>query len=137
MGQTSEGGGPCDYNACALRLKSTWGPWEIVRGLDGKTVATLGIRPPDLASLVADVPEAAEQARLAQRRYARTSAMIWAGAVFAVIGIALDIGSDMHLVGRTVGAIGIGSLMFGGYEHPKNIDLFSKSIWFYNRALKR
>jgi len=127
----------CDYDTCALRLKSVLLGWEIVRGLDGKAVAGLGIRPPDVASLVAGVPEAAAQARIAQKRYARSSAMIWAGAVLSVTGIALHLGSNMNVAGPAVEGIGIVSLLLGSVLHPRDIDLLSKSIWLYNRELKR
>ena len=137
MDQTAGIKAGCDYDTCALRLKATLLSWEIAKGIDGETVASLGIRPPDLASLVADVPEAAAQARMAQRRYARSSAMIWGGAVLSVVGILLDLGSHMHVSGSIVGGVGIGSLILGSILHPKDIDMLSKSIWLYNRALKR
>jgi hypothetical protein len=43
----------------------------------------------------------------------------------------------MHIVGTTVGSVGIAGMVLGALQHPKSIDMLSKSIWLYNRALKR
>lgn len=138
MDQTARTAPACDYDTCALRLKSTFGPWKIVRGSKGQEVGTLGIlRPPNLAALVADVPEAAATARAAQRSYRRSAATLWAGSALAVVGVLFSLGSDMQVVGTTIGAVGVAGMVVGSFQHPRSIDMISKSIWLYNRALSR
>jgi hypothetical protein len=138
MDQTARVAPECDYDTCALRLKATVATWQIVRGSNGQEVGELGLlRPPNLAALVASVPEAAAEARAGQRRYRRTAAIVWGGSALAVAGVAFSVGSDMHIVGTTVGSVGIAGMVLGALQHPKSIDMLSKSIWLYNRALKR
>ena len=138
MSQTTNIQSSCDYNTCALRLKPTVGPWKIVRGSNGQEVGTLGmLRPPNLAALVADVPDAVAEARVAQRSYRRSAAALWGGSVLAFAGVLFSVGSDMHVVGTTVGFVGIAGMVVGSIQHPKSIDMLSKSIWLYNRALSR
>lgn len=128
----------CDYDTCALRLKSTVGPWKIVRGSSGQEVGTLGmLQPPDLAALVAGVPDAAAEARAAQRSYRRSAAALWGGSALAVVGVLFAVGSDMHVVGTTIGSVGVVGMVIGSLQHPRSIDMLSKSIWLYNRALSR
>ncbi|HUQ19516.1 MAG TPA: hypothetical protein VM099_07870 [Gemmatimonadaceae bacterium] len=128
----------CDYNTCALRLKSTAGPWKIARGSNEQEVGTLGLlRPPHLASLVADVPDAAAEARAAEHSYRRSAATLWGGSALAVVGVLFSAGSDMHVVGTTIGAVGVAGMVIGSLQHATSIDMISKSIWLYNRALSR
>lgn len=129
---------PCDYDACALRLKSTINSWKIARGIKDEEVAAFGfLRPPRLAPLVADVPEAAALAQTAQRRYLRSSSLIWGGALGVVAGVLFAVGSDMHAVGTPLAVGGAIAMAVGSVEHARNIDMISQAIWLYNRALKR
>jgi hypothetical protein len=129
---------PCDYDACALRLKSTINGWKITRGITDEEVAAFGfLRPPRLAPLVADVPDAADLARNAQQRYVRSSSLIWGGGLLVVSGVLFSVGSDMHAVGAPLIAAGIVGMAVGSVKHARNIDMISKAIWLYNRALKR
>lgn len=138
MDQTARAAPACDYDTCALRLKSTVGPWKIVRGSNGQEVGTLGmLRPPNLAALVADVPDAAAEARAAEHSYRRTSATLWGGSVLAVVGVLFAVGSDMNAVATTVGTVGVAGMVIGAIQHATSIDKISKSIWLYNRALSR
>ena len=138
MDQTARAEAACDYDTCALRLKSTVGPWKIVRGWNGQEVGELGmLRPPNLAALVADVPEAAAQARAAQRNYRRTAATLWGGSVLAGVGLLFAVESDMPVVGTALGSVGIAGMVIGSIQHATSIDMLSKAIWLYNRALNR
>lgn len=138
MDQITRADARCDYDSCALRLKSTAGAWKIVRGSHEHEVGTLGLlRPPHVASLVADVPDAAAEARAAEHSYRRTAATLWGGSVLAVVGVLFAAGSDMHVVGTTIGAVGVAGMVIGSLQHATSIDMISKSIWLYNRALSR
>jgi len=82
-------------------------------------------------------PDAVAEARVAQRSYRRSAAALWGGSVLAFAGVLFSVGSEMHVVGTTVGFVGITGMVVGSIQHPKSIDMLSKSIWLYNRALSR
>lgn len=127
-----------NYDRCALRLTLNFGTWKIVRGVEGVQVGTLGLlRTPNLEPLVAEVPEAAREARELGGSYARSSALIWGGAAVAFLGGVAAIGQSGHLAAIAVGFGGVGIMLLGARQHGKSVDVVSRSIWLYNRSLSR
>jgi hypothetical protein len=138
MDQSARNDVACDYDVCALRLKSTINSWKIARGINNEEVASFGLlRPPRVAPLVADVPDAATLARTAERRYLRSSSLIWGGALGIMTGVFFAVGSEMHAVGTPFVIGGALAMAVGSVQHARNIDMISQAIWLYNRALKR
>jgi hypothetical protein len=128
----------CNYDRCALRLTLNFGTWKIVRGVEGVQVGTLGLlRAPNLEPLVAEVPEAAREARELRRSYARSSALLWGGAGIAALGSIAAIGQSGHAAGVAVGFGGVAIMLLGARQYGKSVDVVSRSIWLYNRSLSR
>ena len=134
----SPGQEACDYDRCALRFTLGFGSWSVVQGMDSKKVGRLGMfRGPDVAKLVATVPEAAEEARRFQQGYARSSAFIWGGAALAVIGSGLAAGNDGHPVAVGLSVTGVVLMTYGAWSHGRSFNQLSRGLWLYNRSLSR
>ena len=134
----SSGTEPCDYDRCALRFSLGFGSWSIVQGMEGKKLGRLGMfRGPNVANLVAAVPEAAEEARRFQRGYARSSALLWGGAALTAIGAGLAAGNDGHPVALGLGVSGAALMTYGAWRHGTSFNQLSRALWLYNRSLSR
>ena len=129
---------PCAYDRCALRFTLGFGSWSVVQGIDSRKVGRLGMfRGPDVAKLVATVPEAAEEARRFQRGYARSSAILWGGAALAVIGSGLAAANDGHPAAIGLGFSGVALMTYAAWSHGKSFNQLSRALWLYNRSLSR
>ena len=132
------GSEPCDYDRCALRFTLGFGSWGIAQGMESRSVGKLGMfRGPNVANLVATVPEAAEEARRFQRGYARSSAFLWGGAALAVIGAGLAAGNDGHPVALGLSVSGAALMTYGAWRHGRSFNQLSRALWLYNRSLSR
>jgi hypothetical protein len=128
----------CDYDRCALRFTLGFGSWSVVQGIDSRRVGRLGMfRGPDVANLVATVPEAAEEARRFQQGYARSSAFLWGGAALAVIGSGLAAGNDGHPLAVGLSVSGVVLMTYGAWSHGRSFNQLSRALWLYNRSLSR
>ena len=135
---SSLGSEPCAYDRCALRFTLGFGSWSVVQGIDSRKVGRLGMfRGPDVAKLVATVPEAAEEARRFQRGYARSSAFLWAGAGLAVIGSGLAAANDGHPAAVGLGFSGVALMTYAAWSHGRSFNQLSRALWLYNRSLTR
>lgn len=134
----SVGSEPCAYDQCALRFTLGFGSWSVVQGIDSRKVGRLGMfRGPDVAKLVATVPEAAEEARQFQRGYARSSAILWGGAALAVVGSGLAAANDGHPAAVGLGFSGVALMSYAAWSHGKSFNRLSRALWLYNRSLSR
>lgn len=127
------------YDENALRLESRVGNLQIVRGLQGTVVAQAGLfHGPKITSLVSQSEKALAEARVFERNYEP-------GQTFAALGIAT--------LGAAIGASRIPDInaaipsgltaasflliAYGGSKLESAYRALSRSIWFYNRDLKR
>jgi hypothetical protein len=128
----------CDYNACALRLKLSWGNWLIIRGEQEQRVAKLGIfRAPSVESIVASSPDAVAEARMFRNNYTPGEVLQAVGVVMMVTGLASAAGNHSAVIPIT-GVLGGGAvLLYGASRSVRALNALNKTIWLYNRSLKR
>lgn len=129
---------PDSYDAKALRLETHMGDFRIVRGLDGPVVGKIGLfSRPDLASLVAPSENAMKEGREFNRNHGPGMAAGITGMVVFAFSLAASSAAGTNW-GLTAGTIGGGALMvYGAVRLDKAYSSLSKSIWWYNRDLKR
>ena len=126
------------YDARALRLETHKGEFRIVRGLDGPVVAKLGFfSRPDVVSLVAPSENAMREARNFSRDRGPGMAAAIAGLLITGVSLAAShaSGSNWGLVTATTG--GVVLMLYGGVRLDNAYSSLSKSIWWYNRDLKK
>ena len=128
-----------NYDQNALRVESSRGDLTIVRGLQGAVVAHSGVfHGPALASLVSRSDSALAEARVFERDY-RPGQYI-TGLGIAIIGVAIgasripDINSSIPGVFTVVS---VGLIVYGAGRLESAYRALSRSIWWYNRDLKR
>jgi hypothetical protein len=134
-GATSD---PDAYDSKALRLETHMGEFRIVRGLDGPVVGKIGLfSRPDLASLVAPSENAMKEGREFNHNHGPGMAAGITGLVVFAFSLAASSAAGTNW-GLTAGTIGGGALMvYGAVRLDKAYSSLSKSIWWYNRDLKR
>jgi hypothetical protein len=126
------------YDAKALRLETHMGDFRILRGVDGPVVAKISLfARPDMAALVAPSENAMREGREFNRNYRPgMAAGIVGTAIFAFSLVASSTVGDNW--GYTAGTIGGGALMvYGAVRLDRAYSSLSKSIWWYNRDLKK
>ncbi|MGH7650318.1 MAG: hypothetical protein ACREMS_00595 [Gemmatimonadaceae bacterium] len=135
---TGATGDPDSYDSKALRLETHMGDFRIVRGLDGPVVGRIGLfSRPDLASLVAPSENAMKEGREFNRNHGPGMAAGITGMVVFAVSLAASSAAGTNW-GLTAGTIGGGALMvYGAVRLDKAYSSLSKSIWWYNRDLKR
>jgi hypothetical protein len=127
------------YDENALRIEGHSGDLRIVRGVQGTLVARIsGFRTTDVAKLVAPSEHAMAEARIFSRDYIPGS---WiAGLGIATMGAAIGASriDDINRViptGLTISAAAL--LIYGGGRLHNAYNALSRSIWWYNRDLKK
>lgn len=128
----------CDYNSCALRMKLSWGSWRIISGQSEQQVAKFGtFRAPNLQGIVASSPEAQLEARIFRKNYTSGEVMQALGVVLMGAGIASASTNKSALIPFTGVLAGGAVLLYGVTRHVRAFNALNKSIWLYNRTLKR
>lgn len=128
----------CDYNTCALRMKLAWGNWRIIRGEQDQQVAKLGMfRAPNLESIVATSPEALAEVRTFRKNYTSGEVLQVLGVLLMGAGIASASGNDSAALPFTAVLGGGAVLFYGVSRHVTAFNALHKTIWLYNRSLKR
>lgn len=127
------------YDENALRLEVHTGNLRIVRGVQGTVLARIsGFRTTDVAKLVAPSEHAMAEARIFSRDYLPGS---WiAGLGIATMGAAIGASriNDINRViptGLTISAAAL--LIYGGGRLQNAYNALARSIWWYNRDLKK
>ena len=127
------------YDENALRLEGHNGNLRIVRGVQGTVLARIGaFRTTDVAKLVAPSEHAMAEAKTFSRDYIPGS---WiAGLGIATLGAAIgssQIGDMNRAIptGLTIGAAAL--LIYGGSRLQNAYNALARSIWWYNRDLKK
>jgi hypothetical protein len=127
------------YDESALRVDQNRGTISIVRGVSGTVVAKVGaFRGVDVAGLVSPSPNAVAEAKIFERNY-RPGTWI-ASLGVATLGAALGSYriSDLNQAiptGLTIA--GVSLITYGGWRLGNAYRALSKSVWWYNRDLKR
>lgn len=133
---TAQDGG---YDENALRLEGQNGDLRIVRGVQGTLLARIsGFRTTDVAKLVAPSEHAMAEARIFSHDYLPGS---WIAALgIATMGAAIGASriDDINRAipaGLTISAAAL--LIYGGGRLENAYNALSRSIWWYNRDLKK
>jgi hypothetical protein len=124
----------CTYDECALRLQSG----QLVRGLEGKRVARLGLFPPRIA--IFEQGSDSVRAHYSSFRSAQRT-----GAIVQLVGLAATTTGAIIVLaqGRPGGAgevlfLGGFGLSFGGsFAFRSSGNHLSHAVWWYNRELVR
>ncbi len=127
------------YERRALRFESQFGRTKIIEGIDGPVVGTAEpFRRLDLASLVRSSDSAvAAAATFNRNRRAGEWGFALGFAVFAFEAIFLKVTGGPHPASLVTG-LGATALMFYGADRlGKASESLSKSLWLYNRDLKK
>jgi hypothetical protein len=127
------------YDENALRVDQHRGIIRIVRGVSETVVLTVGaIRAVDLAGVVSPSPNAVAQAKIFEHDYRPGS---WI-ASFGIATLGLAIGTyriaDLNQAiptGLTIA--GVSLITYGGWRLENAYRALSKSVWWYNRDLKK
>ena len=127
------------YDQNALRVESIRGELRILRGAQGAVVARSGIfHAPRLASVVTRSDSAVAEARVFERDY--QPGQYIAGLGLAMMGAAIGV-SRIHDInslipsGLTIASVAL--IVYGAGRLESAYRALSKSIWLYNRDLKR
>ena len=126
------------YDSQALRLESHWGEYRVIRGAKNEIVGTVGpVRTFDVAQLVARSPVAAAEARVFQSNRLPASIVGIAGALSFVTGVVVASNSANNASSPVLIIAGAGA-MFWSVQHLNTAyAALSRSVWWYNRDLKR
>lgn len=126
------------YDARALRIETQMGEYRIVRGLEGPVVGKIGLfSRPDIASLVAPSENAMKEGREFNRNHGPGVLAGLTGAAIFSFSLAASRAAGPNW-GLTTGTVGGAMLMlYGAVRLDKAYSALSKSIWWYNRDLKK
>lgn len=127
------------YDDNALRLEGHVGDVRIVRGAQGTVLGKIGVfRGIDIAKLVSPSEKATIEARNFAHDYGPGTWLTSIG--IATLGAAIGV-SRIHDVNGsiTTGLIlaGTGLIVYGGGRLQNAYNALSRSVWWYNRDLKR
>lgn len=126
------------YDANALRLESHFGDLSIVRGASGSAVASIGVfRTVSLVRLVAPSENAVREAREFERNQRPGAIAVMLGGMILGASIAMSTRNDPSWGLIPAGIAGSGVLIYGGLRLNRAYNALSRSIWWYNRDLKR
>ncbi|HLE56910.1 MAG TPA: hypothetical protein VJB15_07495 [Rhodothermia bacterium] len=119
-------------------MKLSWGSWRILRGEQEQRVGTLGMfRAPNVVSIVATSPEAVAEARTFRDNYTSGEILQTIGVILMGVGVAAASANADSAVPFTA-VLGGGALLFYGVSrHVRALNSLHKTIWLYNRSLKR
>lgn len=127
------------YDESALRVDQHRGTISIVRGVSETVVAKVGpFRAIDVAGIVSLSPNAVGEARKFEHDY-RPGTWI-ASLGIATLGLALGsyrIADLNQAVPTGLTVSGVALITYGGWRLGNAYRSLSKSIWWYNRELKR
>ena len=126
------------YDANAMRLESRFGDIRIVRGINGPVVATVGtFHTPKLTKIVAPSENAVREAREFERNQRPGAIASMIGGVMVGTSIALSANNEASWALSSVGLVGAGLVFYGGVRLNRAYNALSRSLWWYNRDLKR
>jgi hypothetical protein len=127
------------YDENALRIDQRRGTISIVRGVSETTVLKVGaFREAHVAGIVSPSPNAVAEARIFERDYLPGAWITSLG--IATLGAAIGSSKIADLnqavpIGLTIA--GMSLIVYGGRRLESAYRALSKSIWWYNRDLKK
>jgi hypothetical protein len=139
VGATAMDAQDSSYDENALRLESRVGNLQIVRGIRGTVVARAGLfHGPKVASLVGQSEKALAEAKIFERDYepGQTAVALGIATLGAAIG-ATRIHDINAAIPSGITAASFLLIAYGGSKLESAYRALSRSIWFYNRDLKR
>ena len=126
------------YDTNALRVESRFGDFRIVRGVDGVVVGRLGtFSRLDLTKVVAPSENALTEAREFNRNYGPGTLASAIGAIALRVSLAVASNNDASWGLISAEVAGSGLLLYGGIRLNRAFNALSRSIWWYNRDLKK
>ena len=126
------------YDAKALRVEAHFGEFRIVRGLNGPVVGKIGaFNRVDLTKLVAPSENAVKEAREFNRYQGPGMLATTVGGLVVGVTLVASRNSDPNwgLISAEIG--GAALALYGGVILNRAYGALSRSIWWYNRDLKR
>lgn len=139
LGATAMDAQDSSYDQNALRVESRLGDLQIVRGIQGTVVARAGVfHGPKVANLVSQSEQALAEARVFERNYEPGQAFAALG--IATLGAAIGASRIQDINAAIPSALTAASFIliaYGGSKLESAYRALSRSIWFYNRDLKR
>jgi hypothetical protein len=127
------------YDEGALRIEGHRGDMRIVRGVQGTVLASIsGFRTPDVVKLVSPSEKAMFEARSFAHDYGPGSWLTAFGIAAFGAGIGTSRIHDLNSsvpIGLTIG--GAALMVYGGGRLQHAYNALSRSIWWYNRDLKK
>ena len=126
------------YDAQALRFETHWGSADIIRGVNGPVIGTVGwFRDFDVEKLVAPSPQAAQEARVFKSNNFRGSLIGGLGALTLVVGAVVTANSSNNAASPILIIAGAGTMAWGAQQLNKGYSALSRALWWYNRDLTR
>ncbi|HJQ12966.1 MAG TPA: hypothetical protein VJ840_18185 [Gemmatimonadaceae bacterium] len=126
------------YDSSALRLEWHFGDMRIVRGLSGPIVGSVGVfHTPDLVKIVEPSENAVREAREFKRNHLPGSLAAMVGGLIVGASIAIASRNDPSWELASAELVGAGLALYGGFRLNRAYNALSKSIWWYNRDLRR
>jgi hypothetical protein len=127
------------YDDNALRLEGHIGDVRIVRGVHGTVLGKIGVfRGIDIARLVSPSERATIEAKNFAQNYGPGTWLTSLG--IATLGAAIGV-SRIHDVNSSITTglmlAGTGLIVYGGGRLESAYNALSRSVWWYNRDLKR
>ncbi len=126
------------YDGNALRVESSGGDLQIVRGAQGTVVARAGVfHGPKVAHLVSPSERAVAEARIFERNYDRGQYIVAIG--LATLGAAIGATRIPDINGAIPSGLTAASVLliaYGGSKLERASQALSRAIWWYNRDLK-
>ena len=127
------------YDENALRVEQHGGTINIVRGVSETVVIKVGaFRAVDVAGIVSPSANAVAQAKIFEHDYRPGTWMVSLG--IATLGAAIGVHQIVDLnravpTGLTIA--GASLITYGGWRLGNAYRALSRSVWWYNRDLKR
>lgn len=127
------------YETRALRIEGHRGDTRIVRGADGSLVGTIGVfRGVNVAQLVSESDKATLEAKRFARDYGPGTLFLSLG--IATLGASIGVSriNDVNrsiTTGLTLASTGL--IVYGAGRLQSAYNALERSIWWYNRDLKR
>ncbi|HEX2600718.1 MAG TPA: hypothetical protein VHL32_01300 [Gemmatimonadaceae bacterium] len=127
------------YETRALRIEGHHGDTRIVRGADGNVVGTIGIfRGINVEELVSESDKATLEAKQFAHDYGPGTIFLSLG--IATLGASIGV-SQINDVNRSITTgltlAGTGLIVYGAGRLQNAYNALARSIWWYNRDLKR
>jgi hypothetical protein len=126
------------YDVQALRFETHWGSADIIRGVNGPVIGTVGwFRDFDVEKLVASSPQAVTEARAFKSNNFRGSLVGGLGALTLGIGAVVTANSSNNAASPILIIAGAGVMVWGAQQLNAGYSALSRALWWYNRDLAR